>query len=376
MRLVRWLTSLCVALISVSALAASYAVELPPQVDRAVADQLLSGSAVENGRVLRRYVSGQGWRYVVVVDGLASLDLARQSGARLAATGQAATIYVVDGDSIQIAEVVQQPALVAPALGARLAPTRAEPAVVAPAERPRRGATPEALAADVLNAAVRAHGGHGGGLERLSDATSVQFRFVRTVPVGGSSLVAEHRYVSQASGLRLEVDVSAGDGQDSVTVIDPAGTAWVFAGGQTTTRDVRRAREVLERFSPALVLAVPLGLPEDVETAEAWRSLRLDPTRQQPGSLVLTPGSQGKSGLASATFDAEDHTLKRVTWTSDGGELTFIYEDYQRLDRGLVVPFRARVERDGSLVEEVQVLELVLDQPVDPSLFTQPGQSG
>lgn len=373
MRVLRWLSGIGLALIASSALAATYAVELPPQTDKAAADQLLADSAVANGRVLRRYVAGQGWRYVVVVDALPSLDSARETGARLAGVGQSASIYVINGDEIALAEVV------AAATSPSSARSETEAAVAPPPppapERPRRGASQEAQAADVLDAAVRAHGGREGGLQRLGEATSVQFRFVRTVPGDAGALVAEHRYLAQGGGLRLDVDVSSGQGQDSVSVVDPSGAAWVQAAGALTPRDARRVREVLDRFGPSSVLAVPLGLPEDVATADAWRSLRLDPTRQTAdgGTIVLTPVAATRQGLASAEFDAETHTLRRVTWSSEAGALTFIYDDYRKLDRRLVVPFRARIERDGQLVEEVQVLELLLDQPLDPALFKQPG---
>lgn len=371
MRVLRWLSGFGLALIASSALAATYAVELPPQADKAAADQLLADSAVSNGRVLRRYVAGQGWRYVVVVDALPSLDNARETGARLAGAGQTASIYVINGDEIALAEVIE-PTASAPSSRAAVEVAPAPPP--AP-ERPRRGASPEAQAADVLEAAVRAHGGREGGLERLGEATSVQFRFVRTVPGDAGALVAEHRYLAQGGGLRLDVDVSSGQGQDSTTVVDPSGAAWVQASGALTPRDGRRVREVLDRFGPSSVLAVPLGLPEDVATADAWRSLQLDPSRQAAdgATVVLTPVAATRQGLASAEFDAETHTLRRVTWSSEAGALTFIYDDYRKLDRRLVVPFRARIERDGQLVEEVQVLELLLDQPLDPAVFKQPG---
>ena len=91
---------------------------------------------------------------------------------------------------------------------------------------------------------------------------------------------------------------------------------------------------------------------------------------------MVAPIEEGKGGLVSAAFDPEQHTLSRVTWRAEAGQITFRYDDYRRVDKHLILPFHARVERDGQLVEEVSVESLDLDQPLDATLFDAPKESG
>lgn len=345
--------------------ASEYAVELSPQSSKTAAEAQLSHTTADGARVVRRYVQHTGWSYVVVVDGLPSLEAARVAAGHMATTETAATIFEKDGKDVKQLEVVTAPAPAAVASDEASAHTRR-----------KRGA--DDGADEVLDAAVRAHGGRGAGLERLAEASAVRFVFDRTVPSDGGQLVAHNAYVRQGASARLDVDISSGDGQSSVTVVRPDGKAWVVVGGARTDREAARVREVLERFSPEAVLAVPLGLSDDVETAEVWRNLKLVGTRVEDGGnrQILEPTTSSNGGLVSAAFDPIDHTLRRVTWSADSGQLTFRYDDYRRLDRHLVVPFHARVERDGALVEDVHVIELTLDAPPDPSIFALPGDPG
>lgn len=347
------------------AAASEYAVELSPQGSKTAAEAQLSQSSTEGAHVVRRYVQHAGWSYVVVVDGLPSLEAARLAAGHMATTENPATIFEKDGKEIKQLEVVTAPAAAAVAEDEASAHTRR-----------KRGA--DDGADEVLDAAVRAHGGRGAGLERLAEATGVRFVFDRTVPADGGQLVAHNAYVRQGTSARLDVDITSGDGQSSVTVVRPDGKAWVVVGGARTDREAARVREVLERFSPEAVLAVPLGLSDDVETAEVWRNLRLVGTQVEDGGnrQILEPTTAANGGLVSAAFDPIEHTLRRVTWSADSGQLTFRYDDYRRLDRHLIVPFHARVERDGALVEDVRVLEFTLDPPADPSIFALPGDPG
>jgi hypothetical protein len=60
-----------------------------------------------------------------------------------------------------------------------------------------------------------------------------------------------------------------------------------------------------------------------------------------------------------------------VSWAAESGEITFTYADYRELGEGgdLVVPFETRIERDGSLIEEIRVVELELGLELAAELF-------
>ena len=356
--------SLLLGLWATDALAAEYSVELPAQRARVDAEGMLLAAGVPEARVARRYERELGWSYVVLVDGLADLDAARVVGGRLAAADQPATIFEHDGKEVREVEMI----------------TAATPAGRPEEQGSERGrrAHRDAAAASVLSDAVKAHGGRAGGLERLAEAGSLKFVFERTIPKDGTQLVARHTFVRQGDNLRLDVKIIKGEGKDSETAVGSVGAAWVAVDGVVTERDAARTREVLDRFSPETLFAVPLGLPDDVETAEAWRDLRFVGTVKEDGAEValLEPAEAGRGGLVSASFDPSTHTLRRVTWAAESGQLTFRYDDYHRLDRRLVVPFHARVERDGVLVEEVRVDALDLDVTVPSDLFASPRPAG
>lgn len=364
----RWagiVSVIAVAAFAGSALGADYSVELPPMASRDDAAAQVARAGVEGARVARRYVRDAGWSYAVVVEGIPDLETARAAAARLATAELPSTIFTMEGKEQREVEIVTAQAAAAP--NARAADE--------PARRKRGG---DAGAEGVLDAAVKAHGGRGGGLEHLSGDKGLRFVYVRSVPVDGGDLVARNTFVRRPEGSRLDVQITKGVGKDSVTVARRDGAAWVVVDGAVTERDGARAREVLERFSPEVVLAVPLGLPDDVETAEAWRSLKLVGIVEEDGQRrqLLEPIERGKGGLISASFDPESHLLSRVTWAAEAGQLTFRYDDYRKVDRSLIVPFHARVERDGALVEELRVEELVLDGPIDLSLFSVPPGAG
>lgn len=347
------------------ALATEYSVELAPQKSKEAAESQLGKAPPEGAHVVRRYVRDTGWAWFVVIDGLGELDAARAAAGQLASAEAPATIYEKNGRELKELEIVSAPA-----------PAASAPKDEEGRERRRRGA--DEGAEQVLDAAVRAHGGRGAGLEQLAEAGTLRFSYDRTVPADGAEIIARNLYVRQGQSLRLDVTITKGTGEDSVTVVRPDGVAWVVVDGQKTDRDAGRVREVLARFSPETVLAVPLGLPDDVETAEVWRELRLVGNAVEDGGnrQVLAPAEPARGGLVSAAFDPTDHTLRRVTWSAEAGQLTFRYDDYRRLDRHLVVPFHARVERDGVLIEEVFIQELTLDPTLDPNLFAAPGNPG
>lgn len=366
----RWAwTALCGAALWAGAPRAAwaddYAAELAPQTSRADAELQLKGHEGAGARVIRRYARGTGWSYFVVIDGLADLDAARKAAQGLAGPDQPATVVLRDDQGAHALEIVT-----VADIGA------GDQSGEASAEKRRK--TADDGTAAVLEGAVKAHGGRGEGLERLAHASALRFVFQRTVPADGGLLVAHNVFVREGEAVRLEVSISQGPGKNSVTAIGPDGKAWVSADGAVLSRDTSRTREVLDRFSPEAVLAVPLGLPDDVETAEAWRNLHLVGPVVEDGvnRTVVAPREEGKGGLVSAAFDPQSHTLSRVTWSAEAGQITFRYDDYRRIDKHLVLPFHARVERDGQLVEEVTVESLDLDLPVDLSLFAPPKDSG
>ena len=303
-------------------------------------------------RLVRRFHQGQGWRYLVVIEGAQSAAAAQA----LAEVAQGLEV-ILPADMVLEPEPIIEPV---------------EP-VVAPAEPDG----PRLLdATGVLRAAVRAHGGHEGAGIMLGQAESVRFSYTRAVPEEDGELIAVNHFLRKGEAVRLEVEIESGSGTNSTTTLTADQHGWVSVGDEHTERDSGRTLEILERFSPEAVLAIPLGFPEDVETAAAWRSLEtVDRLTEGEVEVWLLRGPEvdgEASGLKEASFGVRERRLKRVTWGSPRGDITFTYDDYQTLGDDLIIPFRTRIERDGELIEEITVSNFEVNPLLDDVLFAAP----
>jgi hypothetical protein len=223
----------------------------------------------------------------------------------------------------------------------------------------------------LLRAAVKAHGGRDGGLAILELAPTIVFDYERKLAREDGKTVAEHHYVRQGDAVRLDVDVTAGEGVDSSTILAPDRRAWVSTDETSISRDPERTAEVLARFSPEGLLAVPLGIPHDMETAGPWRLLA--PTAAIHGKRVVARASApGERGLVSAEFGVEDHLLRRLDWMLDTGPITYVFDDYREVVDGLVVPFHYEVRRGDDPVESMTVHELEIGVALSADTFVIP----
>ena len=206
-----------------------------PAVDARREATDMSRAATDLGyqsRVVRRFAQGEGWRFVLVVEGFEE-----QSAATEAATAVATSVgrpLVVFGQSGGQATRIEE-----------VTPTVDAPA----ADASEHGAFDGDLG-DVLTRAVVAHGGTA---HPVRVAESLLFRFRRTLPSG---LVALHTVARSAGNLYVQVDIEAGQGQSSRAWII-GDEAWLSVGeGAAESQDVVWSREQLEQFLPERVLEI------------------------------------------------------------------------------------------------------------------------
>ena len=76
--------------------------------------------------------------------------------------------------------------------------------------------------------------------------------------------------------------------------------------------------------------------------------------------------------MEAALFDEASSRLSQVTWITRGGRVTFQFDKYKAIAEDLVVPHQVRVQRNGLLVEEIQVEEFDLNPNLEQSLFGEP----
>jgi len=411
----KWWIFLGVAFASAKTLAAGpdIVVESQPEDTRLAASklfrdvsELLEDEDSLSVRLTRRFHQGDGWQFLVVVEGFtdashaqsiservegftviapASLSLATEAEAEVAVPDASGLVLAQEEGSAPVEEADERNEVVLP-------PSESDQPSTQEGEAPadgtvesdspirlvdqefsldRSGRIPDA--SNILRQAIRAHGGREGGNVVLSASPSILFSYERHVPDGDGGVVASNRFMRKDQAIRLEVAIQSGVGEDSITTLTQEPQGWVMVDGEYTERDPQRVLELLERFSPESVLAFPLGLPEDVETAEAWRGLQtVGKTSGDLGVVWVLEGQGGALGLQQAAFDLQDHTLRWVRWISESGEILFYYDDYREIGKGLVIPFITRVERSGRLVEEIRVTDLQLEVRLQDELFSTP----
>ena len=315
-----------------SALAAELILESQPLDTRAEA-QALRRSAEEQGleaRLVRRYQSGSGWEYVVVVEGLEDEDAAQAAAEAWAAASE-------EGISI---------------LGGQ------EPAVVAepPAAEPTGPSSDLPQAELVLRHAVRALGGVDGGRAALERAPAIRFAYVREVAAEGDRIEAHHELLRSADGQRLVV-TSIDGAVDSATLVHPEG-AWLVVSGETLEQDRERATDVLADFGPEQLLGYPLDFASLVAEEPAYGRLRT--TAERDGAYLLEYGGPEVGGSMRLEVEALGWHPRSVSYATEAGEVRYHFADWRELDTGLVVPFEVELHRDGALVDRLVVDELSL----------------
>ena len=344
------------------AAAGSYFLEISEHASKEEADAavLKHGPDGDRMRVARRYVRGAGWRYVVRMDGFSDREKAVGAARSYAGPERIVLVYEGSGYKRTVIERVGGSSVEA-------APVPAEP-------EPKSGPN----AAQVLKAAARAHGGRGGGSKLMAKTERLKFTFLSRTVVGEKEWKILHNVYRSGERARVEVDMIKGDGISNTVVVGEGGKAWVATKELVRERDVSQAAEMVARFAPETgLLAIPLGLANDIKTAAEWQGLtvsgqvshrgethyRVVPDRRRGGDL---------NPMESALFDVETGRLVQVTWATRGGRVTFSYGDYRSIAEDLIVPFSVRVDRNGGLVEAIEVSEFTIDPPLADTLFIEP----
>jgi hypothetical protein len=322
-----------------------------PAVDARREATDMSRAATDLGyqsRVVRRFAQGEGWRFVLVVEGFEE-----ESAATEAATAVATSVgrpLVVFGQNGGQATRIQQ---VAPVADTPVTPS---------------GTTdPGAFDGDLGDILTRAAVAHGGTTHPVRVAQSLLFRFRRTLPSG---LVALHTVARAGGNLYVQVDIEAGEGQSSrAWIIDD--NAWLSVGeGEPESKDVVWSREQLEQFLPERVLALPLGFGQAVAERREFQDMYADGEARSGSTRCLVLKYDGDQVSAPLALYLEEDTLltRRVVSGMDARE----YDDFRDVSTGAKAPFHLTVSREGETVDEVQVLDLDLDPNMERTWFTSP----
>lgn len=308
---------------------ASYTVASPPFTEKSDATALTrrARDAGHKGRVVRRFVEGEGWEYVVqwsfdeLDEANAAAHLLREQ------TGQELELTAEDG-----------------------APIESQPAPVEPVAE-RRDWMGEALEV------------HGGGAATLADAETVRVVFVRTLEDGRK---ARHTYVRRGTDQRLAIEPVEGTVKRSVTVA-VGESAWLEVDDGRTVQDLQRTREKLEAFALPSLAPLVLALDRAVQEHPELDELVARGTAKVDGVRCEVAGS--RDGATLIAF-GPDHLVRRLS--VDGGARVYEFSDYREVD-GVRIP-NTIIRRIGeSDVETTEIETVDLDGEVDPAWFEPAG---
>ena len=174
------------------------------------------------------------------------------------------------------------------------------------------------------------------------------------------------------------MDVLKGDGVSNTVVLAAPDKAWVATHEMVRERDGVQAAEMISRFAPETgLLSIPLGFANDVRDASEWRGLESSGRVSHGGRphlrIVPQRNAEGEQNpMEAALFDEASHRLSQVTWVTRGGRVTFQFDQYKVITENLVVPHRVRVQRNGQLVEEIEVEVFDLNPKLGQELFGEP----
>lgn len=284
--------------------------------------------AVRDGfdaRVVRRFVDGAGWRYLVRVDGFADGGSAGAAARQLAEAARVPlAVLQLEGERVMRIDVARPPGVPAPP----------EPADVGP----------------ILAAIARAHGTGAETLEKL-EQSSVLLRYRRHLADGRA---VRHVWARGPRGTYLEIAPEQGsDGIRASRTRLVAGKATLsLDGGPWLAQDAAKSAAALDTFGPQEVLALLLSVATVLEDRPEFGRMTL--VEGGEGSKVqLRYGGDATTGAIDLELD-EARRIRRVVF--DEGVVIRTLTDYRPVPglQGSVVPWRITTTR-GERVDRIEL---------------------
>jgi len=352
----RPISLLFACLLSAPAFAADFYLESAELSSKADANDAAE-AAEEAGlgaRVVRRLGKGSGWRYVVRVEGFGDSDDALDAADELAAAvGESVGVYEVDRGRAQLVEEVR------PSGDARSGATAAKALA-------HFGLT-EVEAEDALPFLERAAKAHKvKGLDL--DNSPVRFAFRRLLGEGG---VADHTVGLSGGDLYVEVQRVSGDVVPSRLKV-VGDKAWLSVdGGPWTEQNGEKARQTAEAMGPTKVLPFILVLDAAMDSRRELQRMETAGRADLEGVEVEVLDFAGDQAAGPVRVDVavEDDLVQRVVF--DAGALTYWFGDHKKVG-AFQLPGEVVTEREGEVVDRVEIQELEVGGKVPSSWFAAP----
>jgi hypothetical protein len=338
----RLLPMLVSLLIGPLAEGADYFLKSPPTRTRADAFALSQAAAAEgfrSSRIVRHYRHGTGWEYMLIVDGFVDhADVVEGADRLTAAIGRSFSVF---GGQVSLASDVA-------------------------VEGPKTKVISELLDSQtILQRAVRAHGGVGGGREIL-ESTPYLFRYRRQF----GDTRATHFYAHLNGEIFLEVSLDEGQGSSSQTMVLDEGT-WMIVDGETSVVDRERALEMTSAFSPSNILSLPLNIGQAMRSREPFSRMYVDGQVDVEGTacVLLRDGGDRFVPPMSVALDVGQFLVRQVHSGSFGDERVQLFSEYREVSSGLVIPHHIQTWRGSKKIDDIEIIGLEIDPLMPPEWF-------
>lgn len=346
-----WFASWLVA--STLARAQSYYLESDPVATREVADTLSAAAAGAQcpGAVVRRYVQGDGWRFLFRSTAVDEVERAR---------GCVAALALPEGVVVRLVEQGED----------RRRVIGVWPSDGASVEQPSAPLDPRLAriptdAAEIVARLERAHGGSSGG---PAGASTVLFRYDRTTPDGGR---VRHLYVRRGDDRYLTVDILSGAGVASKAGV-VGQVAWL--AGSSKKLDPAMARKQIDRFAPEAVLQIAADLGSGSLKLPDAGNLHLDAVRMVEGHALVELASEGEAdALPTRLFiDGDTWRLIAIEHGVAGAAMRWTFQGWREVEDGALRPDRVLVTRGTETLDTLDVRDLALSPTLPPEWFAPP----
>ncbi|HHO54668.1 MAG TPA: hypothetical protein ENK18_28275 [Deltaproteobacteria bacterium] len=307
------------------------------------------------GRIVRRFVDGEGWRFLIRIEGFTDEGSAIGAARELAdGLGLGLDLLYTDGTSATYLRRLEP--------GGELG---GEPASGAPIdeEDPIDEASVD-RARELLEQAATAHGVDRETLTRWMEGPSLM-EYRRSLADG---TVVDHRWATREGAIYVEVNAVEGDVRSSRLLLQGEQGWLEVEGGSWIEQDPVRLATVVADFGPAAVLPLVFVLRQAMETRREFGRMQHAGAGEIGGvpTEVLGYGGDRASAALVIEIGQEDGLVRRASFS--GGAVVHEFDDFRPVG-DLILPHEIVSIRGGAFSDTVVVTHIETGDSLLDSVF-------
>lgn len=310
-------------------------------------------------RSSRYFMTGKGFKYRIVVEGIDSLEDAKEVRGYLDSVPMNFVI-VVDGQEYSEEILGTTASVTKDDEPKTLVQQIKEVVPVATKDNKKKKKRMVPTSQDVLLHAIDAHKLVVSNWDQIQQE---KFHYYRKRPEEGTLLY--HRFYQSGEALRLDITIKKGDGMNSTTVLPDEGESWITSDEKKVSRNAIRTRELLERFSSSNTLSIAYSIAKDMETNGSWD--QLTEVEEVDDTWLLT-GAEATT-IKRVSFYQQSWLLATMVVEDVDGAMEYMFRDYRMVEGVGLLPHVIQIFDDDVLIEEIQIESLDVTNRLDKSLF-------